>query len=285
VAVEISPERVVAARVDRRTSTLAQAAQQPLAAGAVVASATERNIEQPTVVSNAVRTALEKTGAVGREAVLLVPDLTARVSILDFETLPQRDEELLALVRFRLRKTLPFDADGAAISAQRLSNGASRVLVAVADRARLNEYEDCMESAGARPVIVLPAGLAALSSSRRFDSGALLLKADSGSATSAFAWDSSLRFFRVIETEAAEPSYEEVYPSIAFYRDFVESQAPGSPHAGQIITAGITQQLLDRLKNEVDWAEIRQAAPERLGDTNSSDADRLLAVAGALSSS
>jgi type IV pilus assembly protein PilM len=68
-----------------------------------------------------------------RRAALILPDYAARVSVLDFDSFPSSPEEQLSLIRFRLKKTLPFDIDSAAVSyfAQRAEEGAAIEVVAV----------------------------------------------------------------------------------------------------------------------------------------------------------
>jgi type IV pilus assembly protein PilM len=68
-----------------------------------------------------------------RRAALILPDYAARVSVLDFDAFPASPEEQLSLIRFRLKKTLPFDIDSAAVSyyAQPAEKGAPIEVVAV----------------------------------------------------------------------------------------------------------------------------------------------------------
>ena len=47
---------------------------------------------------------------------MILPDYAARVSVLDFDSFPSTPEEQLSLVRFRVKKTIPFDIDSAAVS-------------------------------------------------------------------------------------------------------------------------------------------------------------------------
>ena len=51
-----------------------------------------------------------------RPAAVILPDYAARVSVLDFDSFPSSPEEQLSLVRFRVKKTIPFDIDSAAVS-------------------------------------------------------------------------------------------------------------------------------------------------------------------------
>ena len=49
-------------------------------------------------------------------AALILPDYAARVTVLDFDSFPSAPEEQLGLVKFRVKKTVPFDIESAAVS-------------------------------------------------------------------------------------------------------------------------------------------------------------------------
>ena len=51
-----------------------------------------------------------------RDVIALLPDAAVRVVLLDFETLPTKPQEAEGVVRFRLKKSLPFDVEKAKIS-------------------------------------------------------------------------------------------------------------------------------------------------------------------------
>src|SRR5579863_475924 len=51
-----------------------------------------------------------------RPAALILPDYSSRLQVLDFDTFPAKPEEQQALVRFRMKKTVPFDIETAAVS-------------------------------------------------------------------------------------------------------------------------------------------------------------------------
>ena len=51
-----------------------------------------------------------------RRAAVLLPDAAARVAVLDFDVFPDSPAEQLSLVRFRVKRTIPFDIDAAAVS-------------------------------------------------------------------------------------------------------------------------------------------------------------------------
>ena len=68
-----------------------------------------------------------------RDVTVVVPDAAVRVLLLDFDQLPAKAAEALPVVRFRLKKLLPFDADDAMVSYQVMSSEKDAVkLLAVA---------------------------------------------------------------------------------------------------------------------------------------------------------
>ena len=63
----------------------------------------------------------------------MLPDAAVRVMLLDFEALPAKHDEAEGVIRFRLKKSLPFDVDKAKVSYHvQPSNGGVRVIAAVA---------------------------------------------------------------------------------------------------------------------------------------------------------
>src|SRR6185437_12611325 len=157
------------------------------------------------------------------------------VSVLDFDTLPARADELQALAQFRLRKSLPFADEQTVLSCQRLSP--TRLLVAFADRARLDEYEDCLDAAGAHATLVLPSGLACLAALPALHHGALLLRAEYGCLTSAFCWNGQVEFFR----------------------DRIESAGSPADSTWRIVASGLHSELESRLAQEAPWAALQRA--------------------------
>ena len=98
-----------------------------------------------------------------RSVTLVLPDACVRVFMLDFDSLPAKSDEILPVLRFRLRKMLPFDVEQAGVGYQVLSQDKTQVKVLTAVcPARFAEYEAAVRAAGYEPGAVLPASLAAL---------------------------------------------------------------------------------------------------------------------------
>jgi type IV pilus assembly protein PilM len=94
----------------------------------------------------------------------VLPDSAVRVFVLDFDSLPAKTAEALSVLRFRLRKMVPFEVEHAGLSYQVLTQDRKecKVLAAVLPGPILAEYEAAVRSAGYEPGAVLPASLAAL---------------------------------------------------------------------------------------------------------------------------
>ena len=84
--------------------------------------------------------------------------------MLDFDSLPAKPAEAIPVLRFRLRKMVPFDVEHAGVSYQVLSREQDecKVLAAVLPGPILAEYEAAVRAAGYEPGAVLPSSLAAL---------------------------------------------------------------------------------------------------------------------------
>lgn len=235
-AVELAPEGALAAAVPA-------AGQQPVYAfvalpkGALMPGIGEPNVRQPEVVAEALRSALEQVSPRTRSITLVVPDTAARVFVLDFDTLPAKAAEALPVLRFRLRKMIPFDAEHAAVSYQVLvskgtvdkSLGAVRVLATVMPGPVLAEYEAAVRAAGYEPGAVLPSSLAALAALGTTD--AVLAANLSGLAlTTAITNGDDLLLYRTIELpENSAERDAEVQRSVAVAAAYFEDKLSTQP--------------------------------------------------------
>jgi type IV pilus assembly protein PilM len=151
-AIEIAPERVSLAVIGKRSRGLVvQAhASEPLPPGAVVASLTATNIHNRTLVAAALRTVLERAGVRPRRVALVIPDLAAKVSLVRFDTVPPRREDLDQLVRWQVKKASPFPIEEAVVTwtpAARNPDGSAEFLVVSARRDIVAEYEAVCDQA------------------------------------------------------------------------------------------------------------------------------------------
>lgn len=220
-ACEIAPDGVVAARpgeVEGSASTVSRIA---LRANTLFPGLKLGNIADRLALIAALRRALEAVGARpnarNSEITLIIPDGAARVLLLDFDTLPTKLSEALPIVRFRLKKLLPFEADDAMISYQVMpgSRNLVRVLAVAMPRDVLGEYETVVREAGFEPGAVLTSTLAALSGSP-LDEPALLINSSRLGVTTAILQGESLLLHRTADLQTAPAALPANLPAALF---------------------------------------------------------------------
>jgi type IV pilus assembly protein PilM len=219
LACEVRADGVVAARAEDATAVLQAVARVSLTEGIVLPqfhpdpAAAENGTEPGSVVGGvretagrealvgALRTALEQVGQRGRDVTLVVPDAAVRVLLLDFDALPAKAAEALPVVRFRLKKLLPFDADGAAVSYQVMATTRAglQVLAVAMPREVQAEYERLVREAGFEPGAVLPSTLAALAGLAEGETPMLVVNAGLEGVTTAIVKSGVLLLHRTVD--------------------------------------------------------------------------------------
>jgi len=224
LACEIAADRVLAGRVSDDGDGLDACAARELAPGSVVPDLAENNLRQRDAVRAGIEAALGGIAGRSKDVIAIVPDASVRVVLVEFDSLPSDQDEALGVVRFRLKKSLPFDVDKAKVSfhAQKFSDGV-RVVAAVALATVVEDYETAFREAGFNPGIVLPSMLAALGSAEG-KRPTLVIKVDARTTSIAILNEDQLQLFRTLEnsrgvTITGEQLAEEVYPSVVFFQD------------------------------------------------------------------
>jgi len=224
IACEISADRVLAGKLAETGGVVDACAVRELPPGSVVPDLTENNILQPEVVRKAINDAVGTIAGRLRDVIGVLPDAAVRVVLLDFDTLPSNPTEAEGVVRFRLKKSLPFDVDKAKVSYHvQQSLGGLRLVAAVALSSVIEDYESAFRDAGYSAGVVLPSMLAALGAAEG-DSPTLVLKVDARTTSLAILDKQQLLLFRTLEntrgvTITGEQLAEEVYPSVVFFQD------------------------------------------------------------------
>jgi type IV pilus assembly protein PilM len=190
----------------------------------VVPDLLENNVRERKALFDTVQETLGSLNSRSRDVIAVLPDAAVRVVLLDFETLPANQVEAESVVRFRLKKSLPFDLDKAKISyhAQAAASGL-KVVAAVALTSVIEDYESVFREAGYSPGIVLPSMLAALGAANA-DRPTLVVKVDARTTSIAILDKNQLLLFRTLENPrgvniTGEQLAEEVYPSVVFFQD------------------------------------------------------------------
>jgi len=200
LAGEITLAGVVAARQESHLDSAAITAFAPLLPSSVVPALKTPNFPQPGRVVAALRQALDQVVERDRKVTLVIPDAAVRVLLLDFDSLPEKTSEALPIIRFRLRKLLPFEVDEAAVSYQVMTreDAQVRALVAVTPREVLAEYEGVVREAGYEPGAVLPSTLCAIAAIPD-NTDALVINQSSACITTAITRQNEVLLHRILE--------------------------------------------------------------------------------------
>lgn len=310
LAVEVRSEEVVAARAEEAGQTLLTAAARATLPGAPVRpSLRSRNMVDAAVVSASIRKVLESMATRGQDRsryiTVVIPDTVARVLLLDFDEFPAKPAEALAVVRFRLKKLLPFEVDNGVVTYQVMSaaRGAIRVLAVAIPCDVLAEYEGVVTSAGYVPGAVLPSTLAALAGIGDADTPALVVNAGPETVTTAIVHGDVLLLHRTVdltgdpvfadrpmlplldrELTAAEWARQEPLPEFATTADEEDGLTPGPPSYENRVVAAVNRGVPVTAAREVAQAVSVAAAyfedtlgtpPAELWVCGSTGADRL----------
>ena len=257
-ALEIGPESVALAVVSTRGgSPLVQGyAVEPLPPGAVVASLTDPNILDREATLTALRSAVERLGVHPRRVALLMPDVAARVSLVKFERLPQRRDDLDQLVRWQLRKSAPFPVDDAVVTYSpglSLPDGGQEIVTVMARRATVREYEGLCEALQMHPGVVDLATLGLINVILAAPSVPhgdwLLVHVRPGYTSLAIMRGRDLAFFRNVATSDPDTFVDIVHQTSMYHEDRLAGGRFGSVLLGGY---GTTRGALDEARRRLE---------------------------------
>jgi len=225
LAIEVSPERVAVARWSR-TGSLDGFAVEILPAGAIVPSAVETNIVNIAAVRSAVASAIDRLRGRDEDVAMILPDPVIRVFVQHFEEFPRSPQEAVPMLRWKLKKSVPFEADETLISYMRQSprEDGVDVVTALARLRIIREYESLAEGVGLRPGVVLSSSLAAVSLLDE-EKPTLLARVSGSALTTVIVRDGVLCGYRCTELPARgldltpQMLLEEIFPVAAYYQD------------------------------------------------------------------
>lgn len=281
-AVEIAPEGVLAAALAKRGQppTYAFAT---LPNGTVLPGIGEPNLRAPEAVAEAIRAALGDVSPRTRSVTLVLPDTAVRVFVLDFDSLPAKAAEAVPVLRFRLRKMVPFDVEHAGLSYQVLSQNKTecRVLAVVIPAPVLAEYESVVRAAGYEPGAVLPSSLASLAG---IDSPEPVLAAclSGVSLTMSITKGEDLLLYRTLDLpEDPHQCLSEVQRDIAVAAAYFEDKL--AERARQLHFGGISPaETFARWLNDPELAVVELTPRPATGITTTMGSMSVAGVAGAL---
>jgi type IV pilus assembly protein PilM len=261
VAVEVAAGRISAASLDWRGGdpVVAVHATEPLPDGALVPSLTAANTHDRTAVMTALTRVLERVGR-PRRIGLVIPDVVAKVSIVKFEKVPPRAQDLDQLVRWQVRKTAPFPIEEAQVSYSLGLNAADgqEFIVSLARRDIIAEYEKLCADAGAHAGLVDIATFnvvnAVLGGSMPPAGDWLLVNVAGDYASIAILRGPHLMVFRSRTAETEGTLADLVHQTAMYYEDRLKGAG-----LGRVVLAGAAS-----ARQAADLDEVRRSLEERL---------------------
>jgi len=292
-AVEITLDGVLAAAIPAPGQPAVYAFQ-PFAPGVLQPGIGEPNLRAPEAVSAAIRAALDQVSPRTHSVTVIIPDTVVRVFVLDFDSLPAKQADAFPVLRFRLRKMVPFEVEHAGISYQILSDKKddTKVLAAVIPGAILAEYEAAVRAAGYEPGAVLSSSLAALEAVGAGDSttameAVLIANLSPVALTTSITSGQDLLLYRTLDLpEDPAAHVEEVRRGVAVAAAYYEDKlgaAPTSLHfAGSLGSGEPGAEGFTNWLDGFDLSVVELAPRPSTGAINSLGLASIAAVAGAL---
>jgi type IV pilus assembly protein PilM len=244
VAIEIAPRRVTAVAVERDRRGLAVLAQAtlPLPEGALVPALNTPNVRDPDALAETVQGAVARLGRRVRRAAVAVPDLVAKVAVVRFEKIPERPDDLAQLIRWQVRRTAPFRLEEAQLAyclGARLPEGGREIVVVLARRDIVEEYERACLAAGVQPGYVELASfglvnLALAAGEGRGGRDWLLVHATPAYTSIAILRGETLLFFRNRPAEGDGDVADLVHQTAMYYEDRL-----GGSGLARVLAAGL----------------------------------------------
>lgn len=277
VAVEFTPRRVTVVAVSAgRSPAVTAYASEPLADGALVPALAAPNVRDRDAVKAALGRALARAGVRPRRVGVILPDSVARVSLVRFEHVPARRQDLDELVRWQVRKAVPFRLEEAqvAYTPGAPADGGREFAVTIARSDVVAEYEQICAEAGAHAGLVDIATFnlinAVLLAAPQPPAGDwLLVHCAPDYSTLAIVRGADLVFFRSRPTEAAEELADLVHQTVMYHEDRLGGGGiprvvvAGVAAAGPEHTERVSRQVAERLSARVEPVDPRGAVAIR----------------------
>jgi type IV pilus assembly protein PilM len=258
-------------------------------------SLTGHNVVDRAAVTAAVRSVFTRLDRRPSRVALVIPDAAAKVSVVHFDNIPARRDDLDQLVRWQVRKAAPFPIEEASVSftpGARSADGGGDFIVVLARKDVVAEYESVCIAAGAHPGVVDIATFSAVNlalGSARVHSGDWLIVHIRPEYTSiAIVRSGELIFFRNRPEGDTETLTDVVHQTAMYYQD----RLSGAGFNGVLLGgAGRTAATIDAARRELDErlgirvealdADSAVALPALTG-ANAGMSDGLISLAGML---
>jgi len=279
-AVEINPRRVTAAVIADQggTRVLTSYAGEPLPPGAVEAVLNGANVHDAAALTAAIGSVLDRLSSRPKRIALVLPDTIGKLSLVRFEKIPAKVEDLDQLIRWQVRKAAPFKIEDAQVSwipGIVPPEGGREYIVTVARRDIIQSYERACEAAGAYPGIVDLATVnlinAVLGTETRLTPATdwLLVHVAADYSTMAVIRGSNVIFFRTRASDKDDDLADLVHQTAMYHEDrlggggFARVVLAGASLRGPEVADLLRRELEARLGTRVEALDFRNAVALR----------------------
>jgi len=293
VAVEITATRVVAVALNEQGSgySIGGHATELLAPGVATPSLNAANVHDEAALIAAVRSALGGLPSRPKRVAVVLPDSAAKVSLLRFEKVPAKLQDLEQLIRWQVRKSAPFRIEDAQVSWQEaaaLPGGGREFLVTVARRDIVESYERVADGAGVHAGLIDITSfnqINAVLASGQVSGDWLLVNVASDYATLAVVREGTVVFFRNRTTGGIGDLPDLVHQTAMYHEDrlggggFARVVLAGGSVLGDDEAEQFRRLLEERIGMRVEPIDFRPAVEFRDRITPSAELLDMLAPA------
>jgi len=245
VSCEISQRFISVVRLNAKEPTIVErSVVTPIPGGLVTPSLSQPNVESLSDLSVLLKSSLAKAEIRSNKISVAIPDSSVKVAIHSFDKLPGNENERQQLLKWRLKKTTPFNVEDSLLAyyQQQGANGKISVVTLIIYRDVLAQYEALFRGLGMHAGFITPASLAAFELVARSDPSALkssilFLHLNGLSLSTMIVRESTVVFFRHLDyfeeeardgagfesidapQEERESIYEEIHPCLMYYQD------------------------------------------------------------------
>jgi type IV pilus assembly protein PilM len=278
-AIEITVGRVNAALVAEQggSRVLASYASEPLPPGTIEPALNASNVHDPAALAATVKSAIDKLSPRPKRVALVLPDTVAKLSLLRFDKIPPKAQDLEELIRWQVKKAAPFKIEDARIAwvpGVVIPGGGREFVVTVARRDIIASYEQACDAAGVHAGIVdlasvnlINAVLAAPGANTPGDWLLVHLAPDYG--TLGVVRGSDLIFFRNRATTGEDDLSELVHQTAMYHEDrlggggFSRVVLAGASSRGPEQAERLRRHLEERVGTHVEPFDFRSAVALR----------------------
>ena len=149
MGVEFRPGEIVIARFDEGgRGEMDLCLRAPIPPGVVDFSMLRPNLIEPEALTAFIQKLFDEAGVKGGRIGLTLPDTLARISVVELPGAPRSSAEAKELLRFRLKKSLPFDVDDARLSYQAMPGDSPSFLTGIMREEVAAQYEKLFADIG-----------------------------------------------------------------------------------------------------------------------------------------